>query len=256
MKYKFLFFSIAAFCFTTSSFAQITPPGMGHTQTASWLAFGVKQKLDDKNSLNAYIGAGRISTPGSLNPFKKHSALVINAEIGHKFSKGWKYGYSLSYRQQNKYDDRELYPASHPSFIREARLYGKLSHTLEGTVFKYAFTLRQEARAFFTPDFHAAGEDAQLRTRIKAAATIPLRDDNSDKLTGTAESLFTLGHEQQAGWDNYKYSESRFSLYYSHNLKNLPVIIDAGYINILKGHGNDTSDSSYIAMDIIVKDIF
>src|SRR5689334_13059308 len=80
--------------------AQISPPGMGETNTASWFAFGVRQSLDSSEKIQSftYIGLGRISGPTSYNPLKYQEIFVINQEFYHRFHKHWHYSLALSYR--------------------------------------------------------------------------------------------------------------------------------------------------------------
>ena len=72
--------------FATKSPAQISPPGLGHSKTASWFAAGFKQKLNEKWQSMTYFGMGRTSG-NSLNPIEKPAILVFNQEFYHQLKK-------------------------------------------------------------------------------------------------------------------------------------------------------------------------
>src|ERR1044072_3690643 len=112
---RILFFTLILFLFSLQLHAQISPPGLGETNNASWSAIGIKQKLSEKNFLTAYIGNGMISGEEEADPFSHPSLLVFNGEFYHKFAKNWKYSTALSYRRQNEYE--ESY--DEPAFIKQ-----------------------------------------------------------------------------------------------------------------------------------------
>ncbi|MNK08380.1 hypothetical protein D3C87_263150 [compost metagenome] len=250
----FLFTLYFSFIFSVAAIAQLSSPGLGKTNTAFWSAVGVKQKLDDKNSSTTYFGMGRISGTGS-NPFSMPSIYVINQEFYHKLNPNWTYTAALSYRRQHEYDegfDKEESAAINQEF----RVYGRLQYAANLGDSKWTTTLRQEVRKFYTDDFAQVSDGLQLRTRLKTQLFVPLDNDSENSLIGSAEALFALANDSDAGWSNLAYKESRFCLYYSYAPDNLPVTFDVGYMNDLIGHGHNITDVSYLAMDIIIENPF
>ncbi|SEK77909.1 DUF2490 domain-containing protein [Parapedobacter koreensis] len=255
-KYS-LFLFIALFSYFPVVFAQISPPGLGSTATASWIAFGIKQNLNAENtkSSTTYLGFGRISDPhlGS-NPARHPAIMVLNQEFYHQFADRWQYSYALSYRRQNQYQESDAHfvPDSIP-IQQEFRLYGRMAYTHPLGKSKWTNTFRQEVRKYFDPDFGAVEENIQFRTRAKTQLTIPLDVDGNQKIVGGAEALFAISEENVPGheWSPFAYKESRFTCYYSFQPSKSPLTLDIGYMNNLIGHGHHTKDVQYIALDVI-----
>lgn len=246
--YIFLIFSVTAT-------AQISPPGLGSTNTAFWSAVGVKQKLDEKNSSTTYVGMGRISGRGESNPFSLPSIFVVNQEFYHKLNPNWTYTGALSYRRQNQYD--ESFDEQQSSAVnQEFRLYGRLQYTVNLGNSKWTTALRQEVRKFYTSDFANVPDDLQLRSRLKTQILFPLDSDRENSILGSAEALFAVANDSNTGWGKPEYKESRFCLYYCYSPDNFPVTFDMGYMNDLMGHGHHTTDASYLAVDIIIENPF
>lgn len=249
---RILFFTLILFSLSQLQ-AQISPPGLGETKSASWSAIGVKQKLSEKNSLTTYIGTGMISGEEEGNPFGHPSALVLNSEFYHKLGKNWKYSAALSYRRQNEFGDNY----EEPEFVKqEFRIYGRISHSLPFGRFKWANTLRQEVRQFYYSDFGTVEKGFQLRTRLKTQLYYSLDDNNVHSLMASAEALFSIANNNVHGWSNAEYKEARFCFYYTFAPKDLGLTFDVGYMNNLIGTGNDVVDANYLAFDIIVEDPF
>ena len=251
---RFLFFTLCICLFSIPNVqAQISPPGLGETNSASWWAIGVKQKLDEKNTLTTYIGNGRISGPEESDPYGYPSIWVMNAELSHSLRKNWKYNAALSYRRQNEYEDTY----NDPLFIKqEFRVYGRISHTMPLNRFKWTNTFREEVRKFYDAGFGAVANDWQLRTRIKTQLFYSLDHDNEHSLMASAEALFSIANDNTEGWDNPKYKEARFCFYYTFAPKNLDMTFDIGYMNNLIGTGNAVEDGSYVAVDIVIENPF
>src|SRR5690606_15804113 len=251
---RILFFTLILSLFSLSQLqAQISPLGLGETNSASWSAIGVKQKLNEKNSLTTYIGTGMISGEGESNPFSHPSLWVVNTELSHKLSKNWKYNVALSYRRQNEFEDGY----EEPEFTKqEFRVYGRISHSLPFGRFKWANTLRQEARQFYDSDFDTVEKDFQLRTRLKTQLFYSLDDSNVHSLMASAEALFSIANDNTHGWSNAEYKEARFCFYYTFAPKDLGLTFDVGYMNNIIGTGNDVVDANYLAFDIIIEDPF
>jgi len=254
---KFFILSILFVLITSNCNAQLSPPGLGTTQSAFWGAVGVRQKLDEKNTSVTYVGIGRISEPeGDANPFKKQSIIVLNQEFYHKLNTHWQYSYALSYRSQSQYSSKEPYEAESPTTHQEFRGYGRLTYTAKTGSVKWKSTFRQEIRKFYTPDFETVEDDFQLRSRFKTQATIALDSYSESSLTGSAEALLSISNDYTEGWSNFEYKESRFCLYYSYAPHSIPVTFDIGYMNDLIGHGHHIKDANYLAFDIVLENVF
>ncbi len=253
---KNLLTALIILCFSFKGFSQLSPPGLGNTHTASWTAIGVKEHFGSLNALVVYAGMGRVSGPDSNNPLNKPSIGVLNAEMYHTLGKGWKYSYALSYRRQSQYSDAYPHHLENPAVKQEFRAYGRLSYTFKsGNGTKYSLTLRQEVREFFDPAFDAVSNELQLRTRLKAGAWLPL-GEGRDGITATAEALFSITDGHGQGWGNYGYKESRFCLYYTFVPQASHMVLDVGYMNDLMGEGHNMADASYVAVDVVLLDVF
>lgn len=251
---RLLLFAAAIVC-SSYSHAQLSPPGLGDTNSAYWNAAGIRQKINEKNTSLTYIGSGRISGPDGENPLDKPSIYVVNEEVYHKINTAWQYSYALSYRRQYHYtalisnpDDAEIH--------QEFRTYGRVSHSNTLGSFKWKNTLRQELRKFFNPEFGDIENSLQLRTRLKTQLTATIDNSKTSSITASAEALFSVPYDDASGWGNYEYKESRFCLYYTLKPKSLPVVFDLGYMNDLVGTGHDVMDANYIAFDIILENPF
>lgn len=243
-----------------NSYAQLSPPGLGEANNASWFAFGVRQSLDSlkQKESSTYVGIGLKSSPDENNPFSKMAILVINEEISNRYEKNWEYSYALSYRRSNNYDSASPYETLNPAIEQEFRVYGRYSYIMEGNGLKWKNTIRQEFRKFFNPDFSTAGESFQLRTRLKIQLSLNLGTSKTHHIIGGAEMLFAISkeNEPEKQWSKFDYKESRLTLYYSLNPHEIPFIFDVGYMYNLIGKGSDISDVNYLAVDIIWKNPF
>ncbi|MFB6457014.1 DUF2490 domain-containing protein [Chitinophaga sp. Hz27] len=242
-------------CLIVPAYAQLSPPGLGKANTAFWMALGMRQPLDTAGKVESltYVGLGRTSNPtGDANPLHNQAILVLNQEFYHHYRKSKEFSYALSYRRQNNYEASYPYHHEEPAYEQEFRLYGRYALTTNVRHLTWKNTLRQEFRKFFTPDFKTADEDFQFRTRIKSQLSIPLNTINHNKLSTSAEVLFSISKEHESDhWDNYGYRETRFTVYYTMHPKHLPFTVDIGYMNDLLGTGHDITDVHYMAVDII-----
>lgn len=177
----------------------------------------------------------------------------MNQEFYNHYAERWQYSYALSYRREQVYEAQPPYGEATPSAEQEFRVYGRYSYILPGRRLKFTNTLRQEFRKFFTPDFGAAEENFQLRTRYKTQLAVSLDAGGVHKIIGTAEALFAISrlHEPQPAWTAFAYKESRFNLYYSLSPKSIPFTFDLGYMNNLIGTGHNTVDVPYLALDVV-----
>lgn len=250
---RITFYALILALFSLSIHAQISPPGLGETNSASWSAIGVKQQLNEKNSLTTYIGKGHISGKEENNPFSHPSLWVVNTEVSHKLTKNWKYSAALSYRRENEYE--ESY--EEPEFIKqEFRAYGRLNYSLPFGNFKWTNTLRQEVRKFYDAGFNEVAHDFQLRTRLKTQLFYFIDHDNEHILMASGEALFSMANDNTQGWENPEYKEARFCFYYTFAPKDLDIVFDVGYMNNLIGNGVDVVDVNYLAVDIVIENPF
>jgi hypothetical protein len=239
---------------TFSLFGQISSPGIGKTNIASWYAFGLRQDLDSsghKESMT-YVGFGRSSSPDNFQLFSKPTIFVINEEFHHRIHKNWLYSVGLSYRRQNQYEKEDPYLARTPAIKQEFRLYGRFAYLLEYRRIKFTTTLREDVRTFFTPNFDALNDNLQLRTRIRTQLKINLNKRKTHRLSFSAEAFFATQHtiDAQQNWSPFSYTETRFNLYYSYSPKKIPFVFDFGYMNYLSGK-NKPSSTHYFGVDIV-----
>lgn len=239
----------------TSSYAQLSPPGLGKAKTASWFAFGIKQALDTvhKKESTTYIGIGRKSSPENTNPFNKMGILVLNQEFSNHYAKNWQYSYAISYRRSNEYESTAPYQTADPAIEQEFRIYGRYTYLTEFGAVKWKNTFRQEYRKFFTPDFTKSNEDYQFRTRLKSQINIDLGTQKLHHIIGSAEALFAISKENRptSEWTKFSYKESRFGLYYQLTPREIPFTFDFGYMYNLIGKGTKTSGVNYLAIDVV-----
>lgn len=230
---------------------------MGSTDAAYWSAIGVKQDLDSKNTNVTYIGTGRISGRDmDADALNKQAIVVINTEMYHKISDHSQYSYAVSYRRQNHYT--EIIPQEYEisEIHQEFRVYARFNYTLRIGTVRWKNTYRQEVRKFYTPGFENVEDGFQLRSRLKTQASVPLGNSGKFRLLGTAEALLSMSKDLINGWGKYSYKESRFCLYFSYTPQSVPVTFDVGYMNNLIGYGHNTEDVNYLAVDVILENIF
>lgn len=241
--------------FSVKSIAQFSPPGMGDVNTASWLAFGVKQNLNSKKTTNSatFFGIGSSSGSEKYNPIHRKEIYVINQEITHRFKKNWEYSGAVSYRYQNKYSSEKPYHLDDPKFRQELRFYTKLSYLNTYNSVAYSFTFRPEMRFFYNPDFKTASKKMQFRTRFRTKIALDLNATQTKKIIATAEIL--LASTKKENWEDWNYTESRFCLYYSISNPQHKVTFNIGYMNDL-AKLPVKNDAHYLALDISVNDLF
>lgn len=258
LQHLILILLFTVICIHTSV-AQISPPGMGESNTASWFAFGVRQSLDSANKIQSfsYAGLGRISGPQSNNPVKYPDILVLNQEFYHQFHRHWKYSLALSYRNQDEYTDEKSFNDISPLHKQEIRLYGRYIYELKINNLKIVATCRQEFRSFFDPGFNQVNDRYQLRSRFRVQAAFTLDDARIHRLTGSVEALFSTTQFMmpEQHWSAFQYKETRICFYYSIDPKNSPLIYSIGYMNDLIGKQSMKS-VSYLAVDVIWENPF
>ncbi|KMQ58492.1 hypothetical protein ACM46_22605 [Chryseobacterium angstadtii] len=240
----------------SSLYAQISPPGLGEANTASWLAFGVKRKLDSlgKKQTLSYIALGRKSSPDDYNLVSKQAIIVLNHEMYHSFAPNQQYSYAVSYRRQPKYESSAPYEKE--AIEQEVRVYGRYAYTFAlGKRWKLKNTIRQEFRKFFDSDFHQTEENFQLRTRIKSQLTYNVSPKNNHKLALSAESLFSTSylHDSEQKWTPFGYKEVRIAAYYMFSIPHSPFTVDIGYVDdLIRGSKSIRKGGvHYLAADLI-----
>ena len=237
----------------TLCLAQLTPPGLGKVNASEWVAVGLKQPLNDGESVisTTYVGVGRISGPDNYNPFDRASIYVINEEISHRFRKHWQYSGALSYRWQNIYPT-EPDVSEEPSGRQEVRVYGRYSYATSFHRVGFSATYRPELRLFYNPDFSAYHDRVQFRSRLSGTVTFNLNSSETRRIITRAELLFSTTKQQH--WSAWGYKESRFYVFYSIALPGQKVVVDIGYMNDLLEFPA-TKDAHYLSFDIIFKDL-
>ncbi|MBQ4915343.1 DUF2490 domain-containing protein [Maribacter sp. MMG018] len=252
-KILFVFSLVSMYC--SNGLAQFTPPGLGKTNTVSWFAIGVKQKLNEKGSVSSatHFGLGRISDPDNYNLFQKQSIYVINEEVTNHFKEHWAYSVALSYRWQNKYKTTAPYESDNPDARQEIRAYGRFSYLGTFNTINYSIDFRPEYRRFYDPDFTQATENTQFRSRFRAKMTFDLNSLKTDKFITTAEFLFST--TKTSSWSAFEYKETRLCLYYSHTVPKLKTTFNIGYMNNILGKSAIT-DVHYLAFDVAIKNPF
>ncbi|MCC6599074.1 MAG: DUF2490 domain-containing protein [Crocinitomicaceae bacterium] len=263
MKYyniKILFPLLVFVLYCHLAITQITPPGLGDTKMAGWIATGVRQALDTSGSKHSviYFGAGRISTPSSFNPYNKPAIIILNKEFYNRFHKHWQYSLAVSYRRQNEYRKIPPYEEGNPSVKQEFRAYGRFSHLFSVSDLKVVTTARQEFRRFYTMDFSDWKESRQLRSRARVQLSYEVNGEKKHRLVSAAEALFVSSKrtDPTAEWSRLRYNECRLSFYYSHRPEGLGLTCNIGYMYNLVGQKSKAIDGHYIGFDVIWENLF
>ena len=239
-----------------SSFAQITPPGLGsEINTAEWLALALKQNLNKSKTVSSttYVGHSSSSNIDYSNPFKQNALYVVNEEISHHFKKHWKYSGALSYRWQNFYDHTSPYHKNTSRSRQEIRTYGRFSYLTKINTLDFSLTYRPELRFFYTSNFTPYQKSIQFRSRLAGKLSAPLNAKKTKKLIFATELLFSTSKAKE--WSKWAYHESRFSIYYSVFFPKQKFIVNLGYMNNLLG-ADFSKDTHYFAFDITIKNPF
>lgn len=234
--------------------AQITPAGFDNTKFVSWQAFGVKQTLDtlNKKSILVYLGGGLESRLDDLNLFERPGIFVSDQRFQHKFHANWKYNIGLSYRKQHHYSSEFPYDHESPSIVNEIRTYSTIAYSNSIKKMTWELAFKEEFRTFFTKEQIKPKYPINLRSRLKLKLKWNLDDRKKHGIIFQAESLFSIGRENTVNhlWSQFKYSDSRLSLFYTYSPKNIPFNFEFGYMNELRGIKNK-EDINFLAFNII-----
>lgn len=247
---------ISIFLNATFLYAQISPPGLGEANYASWFALGLKQDLNAKNSIHSmtYVGVG-IKTEENQY-INKPAILVLNQEFYHHLNNKIDLSYAASYRRQKEYENLPNKTNNQFSIQQEFRIYGRFSYTFKVANINFKQTARQELRRFVNQDFIDTNEPLQLRTRIKSQIVFNLDNQKRHKISTGAEALFSTSKNQETkNWSGIKYKEARFTFFYTYNPIKTPLAFSLGYMNNLI-QNNTTHSVHYTSVNIVWKNPF
>jgi hypothetical protein len=240
-----VFFALTLWLALTShASAQISPPGLGDTNTAAWFAVGARQDLDadQRRQSMTYVGVGSVSHQGNdADPLRTPAIVVLNEEVSDRFARHWQYSLAVSYRRRHGTEGVE----------QELRSYTRFAHIAEQGRFKVTHTVRPELRTFLNTRFQPLDEALELRLRFRSQLSVALDRAREQHLIGSAELLAaTTRARGLRRWTELGYRESRFCLYYALARERWPCTLHVGYMNDLIGRGSELRDVHYLALDI------
>lgn len=238
--------------------AQVSPPGLGDVNAASWMALGVRQDLNESKTFESmtYVGYGATSDQDNYALTSKPAIVVVNQEFSNDLNQHLKLSYALSYRNQKEYGIDELTNTGFSKTQQEVRVYSKLAYINTLGRVKFTETARQEVRKFVDSKWNNTANPLQLRTRLKTQVAVALDEEDQHTLTLGAESLFSTSKNNfTKKWSSFKYSESRFTLFYTFRPQNTPLAVSVGYMNNLI-EKNSTHSVHYASLDLVFEDPF
>ncbi len=240
--------------------AQITPAGLGKTNTAFWAVVSVRQDLDTAKKWQSvtYVGVASVSGQGSFDPFKNKGIFVLNQEFYYQAHKNFQASFALSYRNQYDYLSEPPYDPRDPEFFRELRLYTRLTAMHSTERLKLAFTTRFDFRTFCTPDFRTYRETFQFRTRLRGQVTVNFTKDQVHRGIFAAEALISTRYSEipTKKWTPFEYRDSRFAVTYSFSPKKHPIMYNTGFMFNLIDTGANTFLATFFNVDIVIKNLF
>ena len=253
-----IYFNILLLLLVQNVFSQISPPGLGDTNAASWYAMGLRQKLDKANKIESmtYVGVGLKSDDDDYNLDSKPAILVLNEEIYHQLNDNWKLSYAASYRKQKEYNLNEFSEKEEIEIQQELRAYARISYSKKVGKFKFTQTARQEFRRFVDDDWKNTENPLQLRTRFKTQIALNIDQAKKHSLSAGAEILFSSSIDNATKeWSKFQYKESRFTAAYTFRPKKLPIALSAGYMNnLIETH--KTHAVHYASVDLVWENPF
>ena len=255
MKEKLI---LIAIFITTFLNAQVSPPGLGDVNAASWMALGVRQDLNENKTFESmtYVGYGATSDDDNYALISKPTIIVLNQEFSNDLNQHLKLSYALSYRNQKEYEIDELTANEFSKTQQEIRVYSKLAYINKFGRVKLTQTARQEVRKFVDSNWKNTTNPLQLRTRLKTQIAVSLDQEEQHTLTFGAESLFgTSKNNFTKKWSSFKYNESRFTAFYTFRPIDIPVAFSVGYMNNLI-QKNTTHSVHYASLDLVFEDPF
>lgn len=244
----------------TISFSQITPAGLGRTNTAFWTVVSVRQDLDTARKWQSvtYIGYSSVSGQDDYDPFKNKGILVLNQEFYQQVHKNIQLSYALSYRNQYEYEEEAPYDPRDPEFFREFRLYTRITAMHTTPRARLAFTTRFDFRTFTTPDWQTHRETFQFRTRFRGQLTINFTKDKVHRGIFAAEALISTRYSEipQKRWSPYAYKDARMAATYSFSPPNHPIMYNTGFMFNVIDTGVNTFVATFFNVDIVIKNLF
>ena len=243
-----------------SSFAQLTPPGLGeNSKINGWFAVGLNQKLDSAGKFTSmtYFGVDGQSAMNRYNVFDRLGIFVLNEEVKYRMKNNFSTSIALSYRQQNVFDDNSspAYPEL-SNFKREFRLYGRIGKSWNSS-WKPSVTLRQEWRKFYTPEFGQAKISSAFRTRLKFQSEINVIKSKRLKAIFGMEFLFATEFiESDQQWEHFEYSESRLSAFLSYSSKNKSVTYSFGVMDDILESDHKLKEIPYLSFALVFNNLF
>lgn len=242
----------------SSSFAQLTPPGLGaNSKINGWFAVGLNQKLDSAGKFTSmsYFGIDGQSAMNRYNVFDRLGIFVLNEEVKYRMKNNWSTSLALSYRQQNVFEDNSAFPEL-SNFKREFRVYGRFGKSWNSS-WKPSVTLRQEWRKFYTPEFENWKISSAFRTRLKFQSEINLVESKRLKAIFGLEFLFTTEYlESQKEWEHFSYSESRLSAFLSYTSKSKLVTYNLGMMDDILETNHHIREIPYLSFALVFNNIF
>jgi len=256
-RYQTLLKSFLVFLIPLSGYSQIIPAGLGKIDAGSWFALGWQEDIGQNQwSSTTYFGVGRRNEEGSMDPFQNHALLVLNQEFKNRFHNRWEYSLAGGYRKQNLSGINNQHPDKRNDYKQEFRMYGRLSYLYRTGNLHITPTLRQELIKYYDSGFKDYSESIRLRSRFRIKFYYPLDSKAQHGIAAYSEQLFSVSQSGISNeWGNFRYSDSRFSLYYSWSPSELPFAINAGYMcNVIGKRGDHTAH--YLGVDLLLKNIF
>ena len=238
--------------------AQVSPPGLGDVNAASWMAIGLRQDLNKNKTFESmtYLGYGATSEKDNYALTSKPGIIVLNQEFSNDLTQNLKLSYALSYRNQKEYEIDELSNSEFSKTQQEFRIYSKIAYINKLGRVKLIQTARQEVRRFLDSKWNNTENPLQLRTRLKTQVAVNLDNQQQHILTLGAESLFSSSKNNfTKKWSSFKYSESRFTAFYTFRPIEIPIAFTIGYMNNLI-EKNTTHSVHYVSLDFVFEDPF
>lgn len=232
--------------------AQITPAGFDHTQIVSWEAAGIIQSLDSlgKKQILVYLGAATESRPDDANLFERPGIFVSDQQFQHQFHPHFKYNSGLSYRLQHHYSGQYPFDHDSPGKVHEIRTYSTFSWTKSFRRAQWDLSFKEEIRNFFTTEIVKPKSTLKLRSRIKSRWKFSLDKNKIHQLIFQAEALLSTGKGSGQTWDQFHYTDTRLSAFYSFSPKNYSFRLEVGYMNEIRGI-DANEDISFLAVNIL-----
>ncbi|MCO5268431.1 MAG: DUF2490 domain-containing protein [Brumimicrobium sp.] len=247
--------------FPIYTYAQITPSGVGVTQSAAWIAIGIHQKIykkeqETKWTSESVIALGRMSYPNKTNSFKRPSIFTIRQDF--KYSIGSQLNISIGVNYYTKYNYESTYPYHQKAvpFKHEIKTSSGIAYDIPIHFLTITPSLKQEFGQYFNPDFSYYTEQFRARTRARVKLKFNLTKDKKHAVILISEQLFSSTKQFiSTKWSPFLYKDSRFSIYYSHTFTKQSIQLDIGYMHHLVGYYKPSS-IHHFAIDIIWKNPF